>query len=272
LEPNSISNPSVTDAVGLEIRPTTLRPRCALGFESGFTLLEVTVVLAVLGVFAAVSWPLLRPQFETSLLQGAAKQVRTELAKTRHRAMETGVAQHFLYQPGQRRFEVVAGGEPQPNAVSATNGLDAERVGLAHDASGDEKPTSHHADVQHLPEGVCFARSELDPCVDPDVEQRSADPVPSEAHDTMGGGRAPSELHAARRIEWAAPIAFYPDGRTSNATIRLESEGGATVDITLRGLTGVVTIGQLHRAEESLESDWRNARPTHSPPRWHHSL
>jgi hypothetical protein len=49
---------------------------------------------------------------------------------------------------------------------------------------------------------------------------------------------------------WSAPIVFFPNGRSSDARIRLAGSGGFSVEISLRGLTGSTRIGPLERIEE----------------------
>lgn len=50
---------------------------------------------------------------------------------------------------------------------------------------------------------------------------------------------------------WSARLWFFPSGRTSSATIRLHGRRDYTVPLSLRGITGTVTIGKVEQAEES---------------------
>ena len=79
-----------------------------LAARGGFTLSEVLVVLGVIVTVTALAQPALRATLDDSRLRSAARQVRTELAKTRLRAMQSGVAQRFRFQEGKNRFEVAA--------------------------------------------------------------------------------------------------------------------------------------------------------------------
>jgi hypothetical protein len=38
---------------------------------------------------------------------------------------------------------------------------------------------------------------------------------------------------------------FHPDGTTSDASIVLANEGGQTLRVTLRGLTGISNVGDI---------------------------
>lgn len=42
---------------------------------------------------------------------------------------------------------------------------------------------------------------------------------------------------------WTQPILFYPDGTSSSAQVTLTSRFGRSIDVTLRGLTGVAIVG-----------------------------
>ena len=47
----------------------------------------------------------------------------------------------------------------------------------------------------------------------------------------------------------APPILFYPDGTTSDAVLRLASDDELQIELSLRGLTGVTTIGEVFSVE-----------------------
>lgn len=66
--------------------------------RSGYTLLEMLVVVLILSGLAAVGWPALRGTFEKAQLRDAAKQVAIELTKTRLQAIEKGQPQQFRFE------------------------------------------------------------------------------------------------------------------------------------------------------------------------------
>ena len=49
---------------------------------------------------------------------------------------------------------------------------------------------------------------------------------------------------------WSEPILFYPDGSASTATVVLKNEYDRSIELSLRGLTGVITVGEIYSAEE----------------------
>mgnify|MGYP007051591917 CR=1 FL=1 len=60
---------------------------------------------------------------------------------------------------------------------------------------------------------------------------------------TMAIGDAPASANAAQ------PIFFYSDGTCSDAQLQLANEYGSTITLSLRGLTGVVTVSESVAAE-----------------------
>ena len=182
----------------------------------GHTLMDMLIVVAVITAMAAITWPALRGPLGKSHLREAAKQIRIELAKTRLRAIETGTSQEFRYQPGSSRFQV---------AARATAGVDEE---YETEPASPKEALYVALREEELPEGVCFASAENDDApVAPDTE--AVDP----------------------EEPWSEPILFYPNGRTVDARIRLVGQRRFHVDVALRGLTGMASVGQLQRVEDS---------------------
>lgn len=54
--------------------------------------------------------------------------------------------------------------------------------------------------------------------------------------------------------DWSPPILFFPNGRTSNATIRLWTRNNGYIEVTLRGATGQVTLSKPSRYDADLEA------------------
>jgi hypothetical protein len=46
---------------------------------------------------------------------------------------------------------------------------------------------------------------------------------------------------------WATALVFYPDGRSDSTEVTLRAENGYVVRLTVRGLTGGVSIGPIER-------------------------
>jgi hypothetical protein len=54
----------------------------------------------------------------------------------------------------------------------------------------------------------------------------------------------------AATVQLTPPVFFYPDGTTSTARLVRGNQRGRCVTVTMRGLTGVVQVSELHTQEE----------------------
>ncbi|MEI8019210.1 MAG: prepilin-type N-terminal cleavage/methylation domain-containing protein, partial [Schlesneria sp.] len=77
------------------------------GPRSGFTLLEVMLVLGVLAIFAGMTVPSVMRMFGQQKLTGAAERVRSSIASTRIRAIESGIIYQFCCETNGSRYVVV---------------------------------------------------------------------------------------------------------------------------------------------------------------------
>lgn len=195
----------------------------------GTTLQEMMVVLAILASLVGTGWPAIRGGMEKGQLRSAAKQVRTELAATRLRAIETGVAHQFRYQLDSGLFEIVPATATDEDGP-ATTGADT--------LEGAEAEEVLEIVELELPEGISFRQptSAQSQSFDIDSDEAEFEIVEEE------GVSLDTE-------NWSRPITFFPNGRTSNARITVWGEDGRHMVVTLRGLTGSATIGNMQRAE-----------------------
>jgi type II secretory pathway pseudopilin PulG len=179
---------------------------------------ELLIVLAVLASLAALSWPSIREMLAKSELQNAARQFRAALVKVRLDAIQSGTVRQLRYRPGTGRFEVSV-------LAAIDSGLAGNELGLA---AAD--PANRPAE-DRLAAGVSFH--------DP-KEPQPADRLPA---DRLADS---AELLPD---QWSAPILFYPNGRTSDARVRLKGRRGYRMEVTLRGVTGAVSVGKLDWTE-----------------------
>ena len=196
-----------------------------------FTLLEVLLTMSLLVILAALAWPAMDRPFAGIRLRKAAEKIRAEWRHARVEAMDAGQIYIFRYAAdGDRdryRIECCSALATQQNSVFG-DVLDQSAQALS-DTGAAARPIE-----DSLPEGVTFVTGETA------LDTRAA-MVASEAEQSgvLEGG-------------WSDPILFYPDGTTSTARLVLKNEHGRCIELTLRGLTGVVSIGEPGTSQEPL--------------------
>ena len=259
----------------------------------GFTLLELIVVVVLLSVLATMAWPSMRRMYTRGEIEDAAKQVRNALVRARLTAIETGTTQVFRFQPGTGRYEVVAKsaadgeadtteviadetglGDPLGSSAGPSSDFSAEMSSLG-DPMAD--PLSAEPTWELLGHKICFAGQDLDDRTmarvnasegdnplesplstpaDQDFSESGLQGNPLLASDPLSGLDPVSSIGGiSGEEEWSAPIIFYPNGRTSNARIRLSDQGKYYVDVSLRGLTGGARISKIRRWQEEMQKE-----------------
>jgi prepilin-type N-terminal cleavage/methylation domain-containing protein len=196
--------------------------------RSGFTMVEVLLVLALVAVIAALAWPVLQKPFANRRLHTAADVVRTEFCQARVDAMRSGHTFTFRYAPDSDRFCTSPENDP--------SGTDLPDSDPDFAASGDEDTFGPVDEVPQqpvektLPEGVKFVATE-------NAADALAVPDDPESITDVSDG-------------WSSPIFFYPDGTTSDARLMLANDSGYAIELTLRGVTGTVAVGDIIAARE----------------------
>jgi general secretion pathway protein H len=111
------------------------------GAEDGFSLVEMLVVLAILGLAAAASGPALDAVLPARRLERAAEALRAEIDRLRGEALRTGRTLHLtLDGPANRFVSSRAGAAAIPVAA-------ALRVDVPHTKRGEA------GDIRFLPDG-----------------------------------------------------------------------------------------------------------------------
>ena len=196
-------------------RPTTRSGRRA------FTLVEVVLVLVVLTLIAATTWPSLQRSLADHRLRNAADMIRADWARARAEAMASGVAQRFRYALDEQTYWI----EPcEDLASSAGERLSTDEIAQASGSS--------ESDRSRLPKDIAFVEGEL---------------VAESSEETWTDSTAPSE-----NGESEPPIVFLPDGTCSSARLVLQNEYDRGVTVKIRGLTAISTVGQVFYIEEGL--------------------
>ncbi len=219
-----------------------------LGGRPAFSLLEMLVVLSLLGVMLSMTWPSMRKTLGKSQLREAAKQVRTQLATARLTAMESGQPHQFRYQPGTGRFVITpldapwdAPFDPDEQAP-ATSARSSAATGIRH--SEDLDDNCARRPVQSLCGGVIFGTADIRHAVGQSRDVNSSLTTTNEP--------PTRETVASQHADWSAPIVFYPNGRSADATVRLYGERDFQVDVNLRGVLGTVEVAVPVRVPDTM--------------------
>jgi type II secretion system protein H len=215
----------------------------------GFTLLELMIVLVLLVMLMAIAWPSLRKPLQRSSTQQAARQLYEDLAAARLSAIETGTTMSLRYEPGGYRYWI--GPAEMARDDEATSSSDVELSTASSDSDEREDSFRRLRQVEgELADGVVFA----DPAaIDNEI------PVDSTLSDMLADEMAETEevepliQDELGEVVWSAPIFIYPTGRAENAELRLLDPQGYSLTVSVRGLTGAVTIGPLTYDRDKLE-------------------
>lgn len=179
----------------------------------GLTLIEVSLVLALLVVIGAFAVPLMGGAIERRALASGAELLQAALARARLAAMQSGQTYVVRFEPKGSRFQVLAMdqlGMPESEELQPED-PDIERT------PADILRLSQN----RMPEGVIFA----------DADVSSSNQLTA----TKGSPEG----------TWSAPILFRPDGTTSDASVLLQNEPGNTIRVTLRGITGTSSASDV---------------------------
>lgn len=264
-------------------------PRCCAVRCRAYTLLELMIVLSVFGLLAGLSWPMLMRPWSKSRVQQAAQDLSRELLRTRLSAIEQGQVFRFRWRPGTAEYEIrswnaaaepiellstEAGSDQSPLPIPPTAQQDPTPAGAlasnndAVASSDDATKMSSDQRATTLPAGISFLDPDrpLDPAADVfrEIEASSSDRdegAPRAAPRTSDDEpSAPTDSTAAStNVPWAAPVWFYPDGRTTNARWTLVADDGYQIDVRLRGWVGTVRVGPVMRRDDEDLDDLQEA-------------
>lgn len=234
---------------------------------NGFTLLEMILVVAVLALLLAVTWPTLRRPMTRSVTQQAARQLVRDLARTRLSAIETGQTLVLRYELGGGRYTV----EPaEPVTDDAGSSRDTPRGGPSSGRwqSGPAPDSAQDGTISveyQLDQDVVFA----DPAQEVEVEFPAGSTLGNMLREQYQETQEVTTRldRTAGDPELSAPIRFYPTGRAENAEFLLRGPDEYRVTVTLRGLTGAVSVGPVQRPLQDRATAPRDRRPRDDAPR-----
>lgn len=186
--------------------------------------MEVLLVLALLVAIGAMVWPSLQRPFAAERLRRAGDQVRAHWSRARNRAIDSGETYAFRcqLQGGRYLIERYAGLDID-QAVTST--------GFAAPAASNAAPGTPALTIDKvLPAGVTIS----------DLVTEEDARTTSQTTDV-----AQVDVTQTSDATWSTPVLFFPDGTTTTAEITLANEYGATVLVSLRGLTGGSRLGEV---------------------------
>jgi type II secretion system protein H len=187
-------------------------PARSQAWRPGYTLLEMLLVLALMSALAAIAVPSLQGPLADRRLRSAAEHVRAAWLTARSEAMTSGQIHIFRYEAQSNQYEI----GPWEGADSA---LETATAGTAASS------------LQTLPDGVTFVGG-------------------NQQEDTRSA-QVSSQMGSAAGATSAPPVMFYTDGQTSTVELQLAHEFGLGVTLSLRGLTGVVSMSDTFPLEEA---------------------
>lgn len=206
-------------------------PRSSQLDRKAFTLIEMLLVLALLVMLAAMTWPAMDRPMANQRLRKAADKVRTAWVKARVDAMSTG--QTLVFRCTLDSDEYTLESQTGPESVDFMTSSNEGQFGDTTEISTE--PLS--SKTRHLLKDIRFVDGEVT------FDTRAtilADSTGETSTDAAGLG--------------LDPILFFPDGTTSTAKLILENQHQRRIELSLRGLTGVITVGDTYPAEDSINA------------------
>jgi len=197
------------------------------------TLVEVSLVLALLVVLAAVMWPQLDRPLAAERLKRSADQLRADFTKARVAAMESGRTHAFQLDTSTGRYSVVP-----LDDLSDSDPFSLPAVGAMQVAPVLEG---------ELPEGVRLALlNAVDDVTPPPVFGGGMVSGPAASNPAAADPALSGSPNGGPIGQAAAIVYFHPDGTTSSAVAMLAGEFELAVDVRLRGLTGATSVGEVY--------------------------
>jgi len=194
--------------------------------KRGMTLFEVLLVLILLVVMGSLAKPALEGTLASFRLQRGTDQVLSDWAKVRTRAIEEGQVYQFRFSQNSNEYRVDPWYAEESYQPSKANGESAASEFSDSSMPDLMKPDSSESESKKdwqfkakVSETVKFVSG----------QQAIVKPPDSREVETLASEDS---------TDWSAPILFFPDGTTSEASLLLRGEKNRYQRATLRALTG----------------------------------
>jgi prepilin-type N-terminal cleavage/methylation domain-containing protein len=199
----------------------------------GYTLLELLLVLAILVIVASAVTPVVVARMSEYRLKQAAEMTRIALSATRIHAIDASSSCQFRFEPGGRRYLSVP---TDGDAVSAPNGSQQP-------SGGTGKRTG--VESGQLPEDLSF---QIVATPVPGNPAAPAAVMPATPANDSAWSSAIAKIPNApdyTSAVWSPPIVFRSDGTAVESALDIVDKHGDGYHITVRELTGEVTVTRL---------------------------
>lgn len=206
--------------------PSPLRIQCPpLRCRGGFTLLELTLVVAILVLLASIALPILGSVLDRQKLRGAAEELRLAWDNARLKAMRTGQTQVFrceLDSGAYTVFPLVLHDDENNVGEGATffSGGMAVQTSASQFGMTTTATDSRQFGEKNLDESISFVSCQV-----------AGDPRAFSLAQT--GASADVSITNVTQM-----VFFYPDGTTSTAEAIVRNKNGEQTGVQMRGLTG----------------------------------
>lgn len=181
--------------------------------RSGFTLLEILLVLGVISVMIGIAVPQVLRLYSGMTLDDATANLRIELTGLRHLAIDSGTTIQFRYEHQGGQY-----------------------MTAPYDAVAEDSEVYESSIQEELPEGLLFDYSERPSNYPAELEF-------DELNETQLAAFPSARL--TQQVKWAPPILFYPDGTATDARFVISNEEGSRYEISVRDLTGAVSTEKV---------------------------
>ena len=178
---------------------------------SGFTLLELLVVLVIISIAAAFVGPRMAGSMSTLTLKTAAKKVAASLRYARSQATSESRTYFVLFDPDKGRLTIKSG-QVATKEDKEKEAAEVEQDTGTSEEMADDNPVKERFKVYALPEGVRF------------------DKVVSDKNE------AASDVFQ---------IVFFPNGGSSGGEVLLENDRGRRYNISVDFVSGTVRLGEV---------------------------
>ncbi|WP_437194648.1 prepilin-type N-terminal cleavage/methylation domain-containing protein [Planctomicrobium sp. SH527] len=202
-----------------------------------FTMLELLLVVSVLGIIAALSWPRLFNNLKLQTLQGNVEQVRQVLDRARVRAVEEGVTLQVRYEPQGRKYVILPQESLDTNSSSGSNQTAGTTTSIRTTTRMKE------------PYRVYELGSECHFHVD-NALLSGQQTIIEKLDDSWLTQLQNGEL--ARDVGWSTPILYFPDGSATDGSVVVMNQSRRYAKLHVRGLTGAVSVQPIAEMSEKL--------------------